>query len=104
MKVEVQYFDDCPSYKDALSHFQKASLDLGMKCDIELVRVEDADHAQRLDFQGSPSILIDGIDLEGKQGPAVFGCRIYHIDGKLTGTPTKAYITKMIKALVDKKA
>ncbi len=97
----MQYFDDCPSYKDALSHFQEASLDLGMKCDIELVRVEDADHAQRIDFQGSPSILIDGIDLEGKQEPAVFGCRIYHIDGKLTGTPTKAYITKMIKALAS---
>ncbi|NQV51415.1 MAG: hypothetical protein HQ507_13030 [Candidatus Marinimicrobia bacterium] len=101
MKVELHYFDECPSYKDAFSNFQEAVLNLGMKCEIEWVQVEDADHAQSINFQGSPSILIDGIDLEGKQEPAVFGCRIYHIDGKLTGTPTKAYITKMIKALAS---
>ena len=94
MKVELQYFDDCPSYQDVFIHLSEAILDLGLNCDIGLVRVQDPDHAQRIDFQGSPSILINGCDLEGKQEPALFGCRIYQVDGRLTGTPTKAYIKK----------
>lgn len=100
MKIELYYFDGCPTYKPAISNLKTALQEQNINSKIEIIRVESPEHAQELKFQGSPSIVIDGIDLEGKNDPASFGCRLYEIDGEPTGIPTTQYITEKLYARI----
>ena len=61
-----------------------------------MVCVDSPDEAQKVGFQGSPSIKINGIDLEDKNDGFSFNCRLYDIDGQLTGTPSKEFIKQRI--------
>jgi hypothetical protein len=48
---------------------------------------------KELDFKDhSPSIKLNGIDLEDKNEGYGFNCRLYRMDGELTGAPSKEYI------------
>ncbi|MFX1256088.1 MAG: hypothetical protein ACFFCZ_31055 [Promethearchaeota archaeon] len=100
MKVELYYFDGCPNYNSAISNLKSALQERDISSKIEIIRVKSPEHAQELNFQGSPSIVIDGIDLERKDDPALFGCRIYEIDGKLTGNPTRQFIGDKLDELI----
>lgn len=104
MKIELYYFEGCPTYHEAKINLKAVLKELSIDDEIDMILVESPDHAQELKFQGSPSIVIDGIDLESKNDPALYGCRIYEIEGKLTGTPTKQFIKEKIDKLIRKNA
>ncbi len=95
-KIEFFYFEGCPSYKKALDHLKEIINEENIEADLELIRVDSPEDAQKVGFQGSPSIKIDGQDMEGKEGGISFTCRIYNIDGALTGIPSKEYIREKI--------
>jgi hypothetical protein len=95
-KIEFYYFEGCPSYKRALDHLKEIINEENIKADLKLVRVESPEDAQKVGFQGSPSIKIDGQDMEGRESDVSFTCRIYNIDGALTGIPSKEYIRKKV--------
>jgi len=97
MKIELYYFEGCPTYQQTRINLEKALNQLGIEADIAMILVESPEHAEQLRFQGSPSICIDGNDMDRKDEPALFGCRIYQIDGKLTGVPTIDYIENRIR-------
>lgn len=88
MKVTLRYFDDCPNWRIAAAHLGQLGDERG---DLEVVheRVESDDEAQRLDFHGSPTVLVDGVDLFGRpDGPAGMSCRMYVTPDGLAGSPT----------------
>ncbi len=95
-KIEFLYFEGCPSYKQALAYLKEIIDEEKLDTNIELVLVESPEDAQKVGFQGSPSLKINGRDMEGKEGGISFTCRIYNIDGVLTGIPSKEYIRKKI--------
>ncbi len=95
-KIEFLYFEGCPSYKKALDYLKEIIDEEKIDAKIELVLVESPEDAQEVGFQGSPSIKINGEDMEGKQNGYSFTCRIYNIDGALTGIPSKEYIREKI--------
>lgn len=95
-KIECLYFEGCPSYKQALDYLKEIIDEEKLDAYIELVLVESPEDAQKVGFQGSPSIIIDGIDLEDKNDGFSFNCRLYDIDGELTGIPSKEFIRKKI--------
>jgi hypothetical protein len=96
MKIEFYYFKSCPSYKVALDHLKEIINEENIEAHLELIRVDSPEDAQKVGFQGSPSIKINGQDIEGKQNGYSFTCRIYNVDGALTGIPSKKYIRKKI--------
>jgi len=104
MRIELYYFEGCPTYKEARKNLKSVLKEMNIDDEIDMILVESPDHAQELRFQGSPSIVIDGIDLEGKNDPALFACRIYEIDGKMTGTPTIQYIREKMNELIRNSA
>lgn len=63
---------------------------MNLKYDFELVK--DAEDAQNKKFLGSPTMGINGVDLEKKETEYFFGCRIYTINSRITGLPTNDYI------------
>ena len=65
MNVELYYFEDCPSYEKALANLKEALRAEGLPQSVTMVEVASEEDAQRKRLIGSPTIRIDGIDVEG---------------------------------------
>jgi hypothetical protein len=101
-KIELLYFEDCPSYKQALANLEAVVEEEYASLNVELINVDSSEKAQAMGFHGSPSIRVDGVDLERKSEGYSYNCRLYNIGGNLTGIPTKEYIRERISALEGK--
>lgn len=99
-KIELLFFEGCPSYKDALKNLKDAIAEENIETEIEMINVDSPEKAGQYGFQGSPSIRIDGSDLENSNDGYNYSCRIYTIKGEQTGIPTKEFIREKIRALL----
>lgn len=89
--IELLWWDGCSSTERAYAELREALQQLGIP-DAEVrmreIRSDDAAHHAR--FLGSPTILIDGVDLvplDVDDSPSL-SCRIYHRrDGRISPTP-----------------
>lgn len=75
--IEILYFDDCPSWQHAWAELGVTLAETGVDA---IVRLRDIDTLPECDLQGfagSPTVRIDGLDLEAYDGPAVIACRRY---------------------------
>ena len=91
MKIELYYFEGCPSYHKALENVRQALRLEGLFEEVALIPVGSDAAAQANKFMGSPTIRIDGIDVEGPQADEKgygFGCRIYADNGSSVGWPS----------------
>jgi len=75
--VELVYFDGCPSWEAAWSELGLAIAATRLRVDVRLLNLEDLPPHCRHGFAGSPTIRIDGRDLEGYDGEPVLACRRY---------------------------
>jgi len=99
MTVELFYFEDCPNYEQLLADLQALLAERGIGTEVELRRVESIEEAERRRFLGSPSVRVDGVDVEPGAGErADFGlkCRIYRTPQGLSGMPPAAWIEAAI--------
>ncbi len=88
MRVEVLYFDACPTYRAAEETLRGVLA--REEAEVELVAVNTDEEAQRLRFPGSPTIRVDGEDLfpVPDQAEYALGCRVYATPEGLKGSPT----------------
>ena len=100
MKVEVLYFDLCPTYVAAENTLREVLGREGIGAEVELVAVNTDEEAQRLRFPGSPTIRVDGRDLfpAPEREDWRLGCRVYATPEGLRGSPT----AKMLKDALTK--
>jgi hypothetical protein len=90
MRVEVLYFDGCPTYRATHKSLAEVLSEEGLQAEVEMVAVNTDAEARRLRFPGSPTIRIDGPDLfpvANRAGYAL-GCRMYATPDGLKGSPT----------------
>lgn len=100
MKAELFYFDGCPSWAGALDNLIEALALERTHADIETIRVRDDADARHKRFIGSPTIRIDGVDLEGPEADDrgfAFGCRVYTEGGRTSGSPSVALIREALR-------
>ncbi len=101
MRVELLYWDGCPSHPKALAELRSSMSDMGLDPDAILVRevANDAD-AGRERFIGSPTILVDGVDVEpSEEDPVGLACRVYRRrDGRFSATPDPADVRDALAA------
>jgi hypothetical protein len=91
--VELLFWDGCPSHPQALADLREAMTELGLDADAIVVREVDTDErAEREGFVGSPTIRIDGADVQDPgEEPAGLTCRVYHRrDGRVSPVPDPA--------------
>ncbi len=90
VKVEVLYFDSCPTYKTAEKTLREALAEEGMDAEVELVAVNTDEEARQLRFPGSPTIRLEGKDLfpMSEREDWRLGCRVYATPEGLRGSPT----------------
>lgn len=105
MRISLLHNESCPSTSDALERIQRAIDRLGVQADLEVILVESEEQAVELGFRGSPTILVDGVDLEeGRNGstsrdrPALNACRIYSkAEGRVSPLPPIELIEQAIE-------
>jgi hypothetical protein len=79
-RVEILYFEGCPSHEPARALVERLADELRVDPEIRLVEVADLDEALELRFLGSPTVRVDGVDVEpGAEARRDFAlsCRIY---------------------------
>ena len=90
-RVELLWWEGCPSHPKALSELREAMAELGLDPASVSVREVSTDaDAQRERFVGSPTILIDGRDVQppGHDEPVGLACRVYRLrDERYSPTP-----------------
>jgi hypothetical protein len=95
-RVELLFWDGCPSHPQALADLRAAMAQVGLDPDTVVVREVDTDQrAERERFVGSPTIRIDGEDVEPAPDdePVGLTCRVYRLrDGRVSPTPDPATV------------
>lgn len=95
MRVEVLYSEGCPNHEALVRRLRE----LLAGADIEQRAVETIEAAERERFLGSPTVRIDGIDIDPGAGErADFGlkCRLYATEEGLRGEPPDAWILRAV--------
>ena len=94
-RVELLYFDGCPNYEQTCELVERVAAELEIASPIELVNVTDPDAAITHRFLGSPTVRIDGRDIEpgaDERREFVLACRVYQTDKGAAGPPDEAWI------------
>ena len=100
-RVELLFWDGCPSHPQALADLRAAMAGLGL--DPETVEVREVDTDRRAGdarFVGSPTIRIDGTDVDPPPDGEPFGltCRVYRLrDGRYSPTPDPAVLREALE-------
>ena len=95
MMVEILSFAGCPNHGPARKTVERILQELGLAAEIREVDVPDSETAERLRFLGSPTLRVDGRDVElgaDERSDDVFGCRIFRTREGLRGQPDEGWI------------
>ncbi|WAL49777.1 alkylmercury lyase [Rhodococcus pyridinivorans] len=100
MKVQILYFDGCPNWQEAGDRVRAASVAAQLPdLEIEYRRIESDDKTAALPFAGSPTILLDGIDVFDDAVPVTeLACRLYPSETGSAGLPTVEQLTEALRA------
>lgn len=78
MKIEILYVPGCPNCRLAADAVRSALTAESLEAEIRKVAVHTQSEAEALRFQGSPTIRVNGEDVEPEPGNlAGLACRLY---------------------------
>lgn len=100
MKIELLYFDSCPSRQALMPKLQALLEREGVEDEIELRQVETLDAAEKERFLGSPTLRIDDEDVDpGAATRTDFGmkCRLYRSSEGMAAVPPERWITNAVQ-------
>ena len=104
MKIEILYVATCPNHRLATERVNQVLAREDARAPIEEVEVRDQAMAESLGFPGSPTIRIDGRDIEpqGSSGAPGLACRLYRdSEAGLSGVPSLEAIRRAVRAHRD---
>jgi len=100
-RVELLFWDGCPSHPQALADLRAAMGALGLDpAAIEVREVDTDQRAGNARFVGSPTIRIDGEDVDPPPDGEPFGltCRVYRLrDGRYSPVPDPAVLREALE-------
>ena len=98
MKIELLYFDGCPSWENGLKNLETALQEEGLAASVEMIKVIDDNDAARLKFLGSPHFRVDDRDLLPEERDIyALSCRVYPTPEGVKGFPTIAMLRQQLK-------
>jgi len=120
MKIQLLYILDCPWCVKTKELIKDSLKELGIKADVEEILIDSDEKARKHKFAGSPTIRINGKDIQKKvskaqclpceemseqsKGANEFvkqeckcGCRTYFYKGKQYPYPSKQMIKEAVK-------
>jgi hypothetical protein len=98
MKVEFIWDDDCPNIKEARANLMKAFSRTDTPARWDEWRRDDPQAPDYVLGYGSPTILVDGVDVAGvPEGTDGNCCRVYpETDGSVSGVPSVEMIARRL--------
>ena len=104
MTIEILYFDECPNVKVTVDRLESILSEAGLQTAITFTRVSNVETARSVRFLGSPSVRVNGIDVEpttrSRQDYGLM-CRRYSGGG---GAPSEVLIRSAVtEAMADTK-
>jgi hypothetical protein len=99
-RIELFYWDGCPSHPEALALLEEVLEEKGVSTAVELHEVHSQAEAEDLQFPGSPTIRFDGLDVdpEGAGSRPSLTCRIYRLsDGRVSPVPSRRQLEEALR-------
>ena len=99
-KIELYWWEGCPSHPEALALLRSVLAERGIDVEVELHEVRSDGEAVELEFPGSPTIRVDGRDIDprGAKSRPALNCRIYHLpDGRVSPVPSREQLEEALR-------
>ena len=98
--IELLHIPDCPNSGETLLRLQRAVEEtMPASTPIKSTLIDSAATAANVPFAGSPTILVDGVDLFPTDGrTSDLACRIYLTPEGMAGSPTQQQIEAALAA------
>ena len=98
-RVELLWWEGCPSTDEALAMLREEMAAIGLDPDAIDVREVSTDvEARREEFIGSPTIRVDGRDVQPlRDEPIGLACRVYRTgDGRVSPLPDRVEVRQTL--------
>lgn len=98
--LEVLHIADCPNWKETFQRLEiAAATALSTNASLTATLIDSAEKAEATHFSGSPTILVNGMDLFPSEGRTRdLACRIYITPNGLAGAPTQEQLLEALAA------
>ncbi len=99
MRIELFYWEGCPSHPEALETLREVLHERGIADEVEVREVRSWEEAEAFGFPGSPTIRVDGRDVDpaGASAPPSLTCRIYRLpDGRVSPVPSREQLEEAL--------
>jgi len=99
VRIDFLFWRDCPSHPEARELLRDVLQERGVDAEIVEREVLTQDEAEELAFPGSPTIRVDGRDVDpaGAASRPALTCRIYHLpDGRVSPVPSREQLEEAI--------
>ena len=74
--VKVLFSEGCDNTPPTIDLIKQISSELGIEVDLKLIRIESQDQASQWKFLASPTVQVNGLDIEpSARSAAAFGFR-----------------------------
>jgi hypothetical protein len=97
--IEVLYVQDCPHYPATLALVERVRAGLGIDTELRTSLIVDQAAADQARFPGSPTVRVDGRDVEPGSEPAtehLVGCRLYRLEHRFAGQPEERWVREAL--------
>ncbi len=104
MKVEVLYFEGCPNHARTVETLREALRSEGLPDEIRETEIRTQGEAEALAFLGSPTVRINGMDIEPSARSATgfgLGCRTYLEGAVRSGQPSLELMRTALREATD---
>src|SRR5262245_51895963 len=94
-QIEILYFEGCPNHEPARALVERLAAEMRIEPEIRLVEVADPEAAVELRFLGSPTVRIDGVDVEPgveERTDFALSCRIYRSKSGVVEQPQEGWV------------
>jgi hypothetical protein len=98
-RVEILYFAGCPNHEPVRELVEQVADELRIDAEIRLLEVADPDAAVALRFVGSPTVRVDGVDVEPgaeERRDFALSCRIYRSERGVAEQPEEAWLREAL--------
>jgi hypothetical protein len=98
-RIEILFFDGCPNLGAAEELVGRVTEALGIESHLDRVVVESPDGAERARFLGSPSIRVNGRDIEpgaDQRTEFSYACRVYLTSSGVATVPEEAWLRQAL--------
>jgi hypothetical protein len=99
VRIDFLFWRECPSHPEARELLSAVLEERGVEVEVVEREVLTQAEAEELAFPGSPTIRVDGrdVDPEGAGARPALTCRIYHLpDGRVSPVPSREQLEEAL--------